>query len=134
MKLLIAALLVGHALIHVSYLTPAPAQTVGGPAWPFNLTSSWLVTGVGINPDAVASMGRLLVGATVIALVLAGLATLGLLPVAWWPILAATGAGLSLATLLLFFHPWLVLGIAIDAVILWATLVVGWSPFGSTGG
>lgn len=128
MKFLIAALLVGHALIHVSYLTPAPAATAGGPAWPFTLTSSWLVTGLGINPDAVASMGRLLVGATVIALVLAAIATIGLLPVAWWPSLAATGAGLSLATLLLFFHPWLVLGIVIDGLLLWAILVVGWSP------
>lgn len=30
MKLLIAAFFAGHALIHLSYLTPAPARTAGG--------------------------------------------------------------------------------------------------------
>jgi hypothetical protein len=28
--------------------------------------------------------------------------------------------------LVLFFHPWLVLGMAIDLVLLWAVLVNGW--------
>jgi hypothetical protein len=31
-------------------------------------------------------------------------------------------------TLGLFFHPWLLLGIAIDLVLLWA-VVSGWRPF-----
>jgi hypothetical protein len=33
----------------------------------------------------------------------------------------ALGAGSSLALLVLYFHPWLVLGMAIDAVLLVAT-------------
>ena len=31
-------------------------------------------------------------------------------------------------TLVIFFHPWIVLGLAIDAALLWVTLVVGWAP------
>jgi hypothetical protein len=33
--------------------------------------------------------------------------------------------------LLLFFHPWLVLGIAIDLGLLWAVLVADWTPQGT---
>jgi hypothetical protein len=40
------------------------------------------------------------------------------------------GAGASLAMLVLFFHPWLALGLAIDAVLLWAVLANGWRPDG----
>ncbi len=72
MKLLIAAFLAGHALIHASYLTPAPAQTAGGPEWPFTMSRSWLVTGL--------------------------------------------------------HHPWIVLGLVIDAALLWSVLVAGWAP------
>lgn len=38
------------------------------------------------------------------------------------------GAGPSLAVLLLFFHPWLSLGVDIDLVLLWAVIAAGWSP------
>ena len=34
----------------------------------------------------------------------------------------------SLALLVAFFHPWLIVGLAIDVVLLWATLVAAWSP------
>jgi hypothetical protein len=33
-----------------------------------------------------------------------------------------------LLTLGLFFHPWLLLGVVIDAALLWAVLA-GWRPF-----
>ena len=39
------------------------------------------------------------------------------------------GSIASLALLVLFFHPWLTLGVAIDLVLLWAVLVARWSPF-----
>jgi hypothetical protein len=35
-----------------------------------------------------------------------------------WKAAAATGSLLSLALLLLFFHPWLTIGIAVDVAIL----------------
>ena len=60
MKLLFGVFLIAHALIHVSYLTPPPPRTAGGPEWPFELTRSWLVTGLGIDPGVVRSAGATL--------------------------------------------------------------------------
>jgi hypothetical protein len=49
-------------------------------------------------------------------------------PSGWWTPLVVGGAVASALTLVVFFHPWIVLGLAIDAALLWATLVAGWSP------
>ena len=42
------------------------------------------------------------------------------------------GGVVSIAVLVLFFHPWLLLGIAIDVVLLWAVNVANWAPEGVT--
>jgi hypothetical protein len=129
MNLLIAAFLAGHALIHASFFSPAPAQTAGGPEWPFTMGRSWLVTGLHVDERLVTSLGTVLIVTTVAVLLLAALATLGIgVPTAWWPFLVAAGAGLSIATLGIFFHPWLVLGLVIDAALLWGVLVADWMP------
>jgi hypothetical protein len=39
-----------------------------------------------------------------------------------------TGAAASLAVLLVFFHPWLILGVAIDLVVIWSVIGAGWRP------
>ena len=44
-------------------------------------------------------------------------------------LLVVTGAAASLLLLSLFFHPWLVIGVAIDVVLLYLVLVTGWDPF-----
>lgn len=129
MKLLLAAFLAAHALIHASYLTPAPPRTAGGPEWPFELARSWLVTAVGLDPGAVRAIGVALVAGTLVLLAAAAIATAGwVVPSQWWPALLVSGAVSSLLTLTLFFHPWLLLGFAIDAALLWAVFG-GWRPF-----
>ena len=132
MTLLLAGFLVAHGLIHLSYLTPAPPRTAGGPEWPFELQSSWLVTGLQLDPRLVRTLGTALVAGTATLLVAAGLATGGwLIPAGWWEGLVLSGAGLSILTLGFFLHPWLSLGLAIDAALLWAVLVSGWQPIGA---
>jgi branched-subunit amino acid transport protein AzlD len=128
-NVLIAALLIGHALVHASYLSPAPPRTADGPHWPFEMARSWLVTRAGLDPALVRTLGTAMVIATVALFVAAGLSTVGwLVPPEWWPELIVVGATASAVTLVMFFHPWIVLGLAIDAALLWATLVIGWSP------
>lgn len=129
MKLLVAAFLAAHALIHASYLTPAPPRTADGPEWPFEMSRSWLVTALGLEPAMVRSLGTVLIVATIALFVAAALATLGwVVPVSWWQGLIVGGAATSIATLALFFHPWLVIGLVIDAALLWAIVVAGWVP------
>jgi hypothetical protein len=65
-------------------------------------------------------------------LLAAAFATAGWLVPAWlWQVLLVAGAATSAVTLALFLHPWIVLGFAIDAALLWAALVAGWAPAAS---
>lgn len=132
MAILVALFLVGHGLIHFSYLTPAPPRSADGPQWPFELTRSWLVTGLHLDPDVVRAVGVALASGTVALLVAAGLCAAGwLVPSSWWATLVISGSMSSILTLALFFHPWLILGFAIDGALLWAVLAAGWQPIGT---
>jgi len=128
-RIVLALFIVAHGLIHASYVTPRPAPTPGGPAWPFELARSWFLSPLGVSESLLRPLGIGLAVLAVIAFALAGLATLGIvLPVSAWQPLVAAGAVASLALLVLFFHPWLVLGVAIDVALVVAIWQADWSP------
>jgi hypothetical protein len=129
-RLLIAGLLLAHGLIHAGYLAPRPTATAGGPAWPFELGHSWLLGQLGAGSEVTRLVGVALVAATLAGFTLAALAAVGIGPVALWSGALTLGALASLGALVLFFHPWLVLGVAIDVFVLWAALVARWAPEG----
>ncbi|MGZ8515510.1 MAG: hypothetical protein ACXWXA_10765 [Candidatus Limnocylindrales bacterium] len=133
-RLLLAGFLLGHAAIHAGFLSPRPPDTVTGPPWPFDLGRSWLLTPIGAPPEALRAVGIALFAATLVGFSLAALAALGFLPVTLWQWGTVIGAAASLAMLVVFFHPWLLVGIAIDLVALWAVIGGGWSPTGTTPG
>jgi hypothetical protein len=128
---LLAALLVGHGWVHVMFVSPRPqasAVTAGGPEWPFDIGRSWLI-GAGLGPGLVRSIAVVLTAMVLVAFTLAALSTVGLLvPADWWPALILAGAGTSLALLGLVFSPMLLLGVAIDLVLLWVVLASVWIP------
>jgi hypothetical protein len=129
---LLAAFLVGHGLVLVMFVVPQPAAkpaTASGVAYPFDMARSWLITGVGMDAGLVRAIGVVLVAAVVIGFALAGLATVGvLIPAGWWAVLVVGSAVVSTLVLLLFFSPGLILGLAIDAVLLWVALAAIWAP------
>jgi hypothetical protein len=128
MRWIFGLFIIAHGLIHASYLTPAPAQTAGGPQWPFEMSRSWLVSGLGLDAGLVRPLGAVLVALVVIAFAAAGLAWIGVMvPSGWWPALTLAGAAASGLLLALFFHPWIVLGFVIDAILLWLVLGAGWT-------
>jgi hypothetical protein len=129
-RLLFAAFLLAHGAIHASFLSSRPAATASGPAWPFELSRSWVLTPLGVPPETTRLLGMALMAATIAAFGLAALATAGFIPADLWAPASAAGALSSVALLVLFFHPWLVLGFVIDLGLLWAVLVAGWSPHG----
>ena len=114
--------------IHVGFVSPRPAATATGPAWPFTLDSSWALTRLGVDDAAARMLGTALVAVTLGAFSLAAIASLGFLPTALWTVGAIVGALSSLALLGLFFQAWLVLGVAIDVAILWVVLIARWVP------
>lgn len=130
-RLLFAAFLLAHGGIHASFLAPRPPATPSGPAWPFELSRSWALTPLGVQAKTTRLLGTALVAVTIAAFALSALATAGFIPADVWGPATAAGALSSIALLVLFFHPWLVLGVAIDLGLLWAVLVAGWTPHGN---
>lgn len=131
-KWLLAAFLMGHGFVQMMFLFPRPATaaaTAGGVEYPFDMARSWLITGVGLDPGAVRAIGVALVAAVAIGFVLAGLASVGLLiPSGWWQGLVVGSTVASLALMTVFFSPGLLIGFAIDAVLLWVALASVWTP------
>ena len=127
LNLALAAFLLAHGAIHLGYLGRPPA-TAGGPAWPFTFEGSWILSRWRVAPSAAHAMGLALVGVTMASFSIAAIASLGVVPAEIWTIFVVTGALASAATIFTWFHPWLVVGIAIDVFLLWASLAQGWTP------
>jgi hypothetical protein len=127
-RLVVAAFLLAHAAIHASFIVPRPPASAGGPAWPFELTRSWVLGALGLGADVARPLGIALVAVTIGGFALAALAAAGVVPAGLWVPAVVAGAVSSVALIGIFFHPWLVLGIAIDALLIWAALVADWTP------
>ena len=127
-RLLISGFLLAHAAIHLAFVAPRPAATAGGPEWPFSLQQSWVLIRLRVQPATIHVLNLGLVGATFAGFALAAVAGLGVMPAALWSAGVTVGGLASLAVLVLTFHPWLALGVAIDLVMLGAVLIQGWTP------
>jgi hypothetical protein len=126
-QLLIGGFFILHGLIHVSFGSPRPADA--GARWPFQVNHSWLLTGVGLGEQGTHFVGTLLWITTTVAFALVGLGVAGILvPQNLWLPIALVAAVSSLLLLILYWHPWLVLGVLIDVAFLWALLGTRWSP------
>jgi hypothetical protein len=124
MRWAIGLFLIAHGLIHGSYLLTQPVRKPGAPAWPFHVDRSWLFSGMGVGSSAVRTLGRLLAQLTVVGFVIAGGGLL--LGQDWWRAAALVGACCSLLLLGLYYHSWLVLGIAISATLIIALIWLDW--------
>ena len=110
---------IGEVVV-AAFASPAPLLRRGGHS-----------QGLDPGADSIgAFFGRImaLVAVTIAGFALAALSVLGILPVSMWLPAIAVGAASSIGLLIAFFHPWLVLGIGIDLVLLWASVVVDWTP------
>jgi hypothetical protein len=126
--LIVAVFLVAHGLIHASFVSPRPPATAGGPQWPFDLSQSWALSPLGLEAGASRVIGMVLLAVVLGGFVVAGLSVAGIAPASVFVGAVAVGAVASIVMLALFFHPWLVLGVVIDVVLLWATLAASWRP------
>ena len=127
-KVLVALFLLAHAGIHASFVSPRPAATAGGPAWPFDLGRSWLLSPLGAGSELTRPLGLALLAVTLAGFAVAALSALGIGPTSVWVPSVIVGGVASIALLGLFFHPWLALGVAIDIVLIWAVTIADWQP------
>jgi hypothetical protein len=122
----IAILLVAHGLIHLAIWAPpppAPERPV-----PFVPDRSPVLTASRLPQTEIHSVALRLALVVTLAFALAGIATA--FGAAWTPVAAACAAVLGLVLKLLFFHPWLTIGVLLDLAVL-AAAVSGW-PFSLT--
>jgi hypothetical protein len=129
-RLLVAAFLLAHGVIHAAFLAPRPPATAGGPPWPFELGRSWLLTPLGLGRETGRILGVALVAVTIAAFAAAAGAVAGFVPLTLWAPASIAGAIASIVLLLVFFHPWLALGAVIDLGLIWVVVVAGWAPEG----
>ena len=88
-----------------------------------------LATRAGADLNLVRLVGTVLVCVVALGFVLTGLATAGILiPSGWWQGLVVVSAAASAVVLVLFFNVQLVLGLGLDAVLVWAAFAAIWTP------
>jgi hypothetical protein len=129
---LLALLVFAHGWVHLMFVFPKPERSgdyAGVSEYPFDFGRSWLIRRAGLDISVVRTIGLVVMVVTFAASLLAALATVGLIvPVDWWAPLMLAAAVASSVMLVLFYSPALILGFAIDALIVVLVLSGSWSP------
>jgi len=125
-KYLFAFFLAANGLIHGLFLVPRPPDS--GASWPFDPSDSWLLARIGVEPDVARGLAMVVAAVAVAAFIATAITWIGVLPIDWLQPIATVATVAGLVLLGIFFQPWLTLGVAIDAVLLWGLVVSGWSP------
>ena len=125
---LFCAFLLAHALIHTGFLSTGPQPATAGTAWPFVLDQSWLLDRTGVHPTPRRRLAALLLIGILVGSVVAVVGVWTPEPATLFTAGIVFSSLASAALLGLFFHPWLTLGLVIDAALLWLVLVAGWRP------
>ena len=131
LKIVLAIFLIAHGLVHAGLAAaPNPVDPDSKPGAFFTSPErSWLLPRSGLNPAAVQWIGIILVALATLGFVLAGLGVFGVSGLSTiWRTVAVFSSCVSLLLLILFWHPWLIVGVLIDIGILVALLWVKWPP------
>jgi hypothetical protein len=108
-RIIVGLLLVAHGLIHLMWFA-----SNDDPKWPFRLDRSWLLPESTRRPVAIALITLIVVGFALLGLAVWGVPGLASI----WPALLIGAAVASLAVLVLFWDRQLLLGVAIDVVLI----------------
>ena len=126
MPLLIALVLAGHAVMHIGAVACGLL---------FVSTPPSIVTGTGVDLDAVRAIAVAFTSVTVAGYLLAALAGAGIVvPRTWWRPLVVVASAASATVLVGLLSVPAVPGLAIDAVLVWAVLARSWQPTRIQGG
>ena len=131
LKIALGILLIAHGVVHaVLAIAPNPSDPDATPGAFFTAAErSWLLPQLGVNASAVRWIGILLVVLSTLGFVLAGLGVFGVAGLdTIWRTAAVVSACASLLLLIVFWHPWLPVGVLIDIGVLVALLLAKWPP------
>lgn len=130
-KILFGLFLIAHGLVHAGLAAaPIPNDPESKPGAFFTAPArSWLLPQLGLGASAIQWFGIILVVLATAGFVLAGLGVLGVPGLnTIWRTVAVISSCLSLLLLILFWHPWLIVGVLIDIGLLIALLWAKWPP------
>ena len=121
--IVLALFLIAHSLVGVLMFTGRPQQAA--PSWP--TSKSWLFGSLGMDDDGQRKLAIVLMAFAALLLIGGALGVLGVAAiVGTWTWLVVVGAAISALTLLLYFSPWWLGGIAINAVLIVSIMVFDW--------
>jgi hypothetical protein len=123
--------LIAHGLVHSGLAAaPNPYDSDPKPGTFFTATTrNWLLPKLGFQDAVVQWVGIVLVALTTIGFIVAGLGGLGVSGISTiWRTVAIASSYVSLLLLILFWHPWLVVGVLIDIGVLVSLLWANWPP------
>jgi hypothetical protein len=128
MNAIIAIFLILHGLVH-AILAMVPNPNSPEPQFATFFSQSWLLSGLGLSESAAKSIAIILAVIATIGFVATGLALLDILvPFDWWRALAIASAVVSLILLISFWNLYLIVGVAIDVIILVTLIFTDWTP------
>ena len=112
-RILVGLFLVAHGLAHLLHLMPRPEEDQ---SYPFVPETRWITNVLRLEPGTAKGLAGALAVFTAVAFAVAGCALI--VNAAIWQPAAVIASSISVLLMLLFFHPWLLIGIAIDLVII----------------
>ena len=118
----IGLVLLGHGLIHVAIYAPPTAADA-----PFDAGHSWLASGARQARPLLLTLAY----ASAATLTVAGIGLFA--QQNWWQVAAIAGAALSLLLLILFFNPWITVGVAINVTVIIVLVQTDWTSAGTLG-
>ena len=122
--------LIAHALVGVLMFAGSPQQPT--PSWPSS--KSWLFNSMGVSESGQRMFAVALMAIAALMLIGGALGILGIpLIVDMWHWLIVAGAIVSAFTLVLYFSPWWLGGIAINVGLIVAIMVLKWPTSESLG-
>ena len=128
MTTVVAIFLILHGLVH-AILAMVPSPGAAEPVFATFFSKSWLLSGLGLSESAGKPLALILAAIATIGFIMTGLALLDfLVPFDWWQTLAVVSAVVSLLLLVIFWHPYVIVGVVIDGVILVVVLFTEWTP------
>jgi len=128
LRILIIALLFAAAHFSLTAFAPAHAGS-NWLGWPFAADSKpWLSFVGGLPQQSGSAVTPALAGIAGLCFLAAGLALTGwLVPANWWQALVLSGTACSAALFLLYFGPFALIPLGIDALLLWGLFVQYWT-------